>query len=155
MAIFLVNQGQTYKYEREGGYIWSPKLNKAGQRNRGYDLMKEVRRGDYILHNSGGKISAISVVKEDCKSGSQPRELKTANAFTSGMMTAGLSIQNIMISIILSLHLIFGNGLSRIIQKIQHFKRMESCYFVIFAIFRYHMLSISFRWPLGFRRMKK
>ena len=36
MAIFLVNQGQTYKYEREGGYIWSPKLNKAGQRNYGY-----------------------------------------------------------------------------------------------------------------------
>ena len=64
MAIFLVNQGQTYKFEREGGYIWSPKLNKAGQRNRGYDLMKEVRRGDYILHNSGGKISASSVVRE-------------------------------------------------------------------------------------------
>ena len=42
--------------------------------------MKEVRRGDYILHNSGGRISAISVVKEDCKSGSQPRELKTANS---------------------------------------------------------------------------
>ena len=55
MAIYLVNQGQTYKYEREGGYIWSPKLNKAGQRNRGYDLMKEVRRGDYILHNSAGE----------------------------------------------------------------------------------------------------
>ena len=80
MAIFLVNQGQTYKYEREGGYIWSPKLNKAGQRNRGYDMMKEVRRGDYILHNSGGRIAAISVVKEDCKSGRQPRELKTANS---------------------------------------------------------------------------
>lgn len=31
MAIFLVNQGQTYKHERAGSYIWSPKLNKAGQ----------------------------------------------------------------------------------------------------------------------------
>ena len=80
MAIFLVNQGQTYKHERAGSYIWSPKLNKAGQRNRGYDLMKEVRKGDYILHNSGGRISAISVVQEDCKSGSQPSELKTAKS---------------------------------------------------------------------------
>ena len=67
MAIFLVNRGQTYKHERAGSYIWSPKLNKAGQRNRGYDLMKEVRRGDYILHNSRGRIAAISVVQEDCK----------------------------------------------------------------------------------------
>lgn len=38
--------------------------------------MKEVRKGDFLIHNSGGKLSAISVVKEDCKSGGQPRELK-------------------------------------------------------------------------------
>ena len=42
----------------------------------GYSLMKEVRKGDFLIHNSGGKLSAISVVKEDCKSGGQPRELK-------------------------------------------------------------------------------
>ena len=76
MAIYLVNQGKTYKYERAGSYIWSPKLNKAGHQNRGYSLMKEVRKGDFLIHNSGGKLSAISVVKEDCKSGGQPRELK-------------------------------------------------------------------------------
>lgn len=76
MAIYLVNQGKTYKYERSGGYIWSPKLNKAGRQNKGYSLMKEVHRGDFLIHNSGGKLSAISVVKEDCKSGGQPRELK-------------------------------------------------------------------------------
>ena len=29
MAVYLVNQGKTYRYEREGGFIWSPKLNKA------------------------------------------------------------------------------------------------------------------------------
>ena len=76
MAIYLVNQGKTFKYEREGGYIWSPKLNKAGHQNRGYSLMKNVKKGDYIIHNSGGKLSAISIVKEDCKSGGQPKELK-------------------------------------------------------------------------------
>ena len=76
MAIYLVNQGKTYRYERAGNYIWSPKLNKAGQQNKGYNLMKSVKKGDFILHNSGGKLSAISVVKEDCKSGTQPHELK-------------------------------------------------------------------------------
>ena len=54
MAIYLVNQSQTYRHERAGNYIWSPKLDKAGHRNRGYELMKEVRKGDYIIHNSGG-----------------------------------------------------------------------------------------------------
>ncbi len=76
MAIYLVNQGKTYKYEHKGGYIWSPKLNKAGNRNKGYELMKRVHKGDFILHNSGGKISSISVVQEDCKSCIQPKELK-------------------------------------------------------------------------------
>ena len=76
MAIYLVNQGKTYQYERAGNYIWSPKLNKAGNQNRGYNLMKSVRKGDFIIHNSGRKLSAISVVQEDCKSGGQPKELK-------------------------------------------------------------------------------
>ena len=76
MAIFLVNQSKTYKYERDGNYLWSPKLDKNGHHNRGYDLMKEVRKGDFILHNSGTKISAISVVREDCKSANKPEEIK-------------------------------------------------------------------------------
>lgn len=76
MAIYLVNQGKTYKYERNGGYLWSPKRNKEGNRNAGYSLMKNVKKGDYIIHNSGGKLSSISVVEEDCQSGIQPKELK-------------------------------------------------------------------------------
>ena len=69
MAIYLVNQGKTYRYERQGSYIWSPKLNKAGNRNKGYTLMRSVKKGDYIIHNSGGKLSAISVVTDGCKIG--------------------------------------------------------------------------------------
>ena len=34
MAIYLVNQGKTYKYERSGSYIWSTKLNNAGDKIR-------------------------------------------------------------------------------------------------------------------------
>ena len=78
MAIFLVNQTKTYKFERDGNYLWAPKLDKNGHRNRGYDLMKDVRKGDFILHNSGGKISAISVVQEDCKSANKPEEIRKA-----------------------------------------------------------------------------
>lgn len=75
MSIFLVNQGKTYKSERAGGYMWSPKLDASGSRNAGYTLMTEAKRGDFVLHNSGGKISAISVVVKDCYDALQPDEL--------------------------------------------------------------------------------
>ena len=65
-----------FQYERAGNYIWSSKLNKDGYQNRGYNLMKSVRKDDLIIHNSGRKLSTISVVQENCKSGGQLRELK-------------------------------------------------------------------------------
>lgn len=73
--IYLVNQGKTYKSERAGGYMWSPKRDASGKMNAGYTLMTSVKRGDFILHNSGGKISAISVVVKDCYDALQPDEL--------------------------------------------------------------------------------
>ena len=39
MSIYLVNQGKTYKYERAGNYIWSSKRSKAGNMNKGYELI--------------------------------------------------------------------------------------------------------------------
>ena len=74
-------QGETYEQERRGGYVWSPKLAKGGRRNAGYTMMTKVHKGDFILHNSNGKVMAISIAKSDCYDGIQPREL--ANAETS------------------------------------------------------------------------
>ena len=78
MSIFLVNQGATYKEERIGSYLWAPKLDKAGHKNRGYELMKEIHKGDFILNKADGKIVAISIANEDCKSKDQPQKLKEA-----------------------------------------------------------------------------
>lgn len=75
MSIYLVNQGKTYTDEREGGYMWSPKLDARGGKNAGYLLMTSVKQGDFILHNSGGRISAISVAVKDCYDAIQPDEL--------------------------------------------------------------------------------
>jgi len=76
VAIYLVNQGQTYEIEKAGGYIWSPKLNKIDHQNKGYYLMKNVKKGDFIIHNRGGELSAISIVQDNCKSYTQPTALK-------------------------------------------------------------------------------
>lgn len=75
MAIFFVNQSKTYKEERNGSYLWSPKLNRRGMHNYGYDLMEEVKKGDFIIHNAGRQLTAISEVEEDCQSQDKPKTL--------------------------------------------------------------------------------
>ena len=60
MSIFYVFQGKTYKHERDGGYVWSPKLTKDGRKNPGYENMKDVHKGDFILHNNKRWIFVIS-----------------------------------------------------------------------------------------------
>ena len=79
MSVYYVYQGETYREERAGGYVWSPKLNTVGGRNAGYEMMTHIKKGDFILHNSNGKIMAISVAESDCKDGTQPPELANAN----------------------------------------------------------------------------
>lgn len=79
MSVFYVYQGETYDEERSGGYVWSPKLTKSGGKNAGYTMMTNVKQGDFILHNSNGKIMAVSIAKSDCHDGKQPHELSSAN----------------------------------------------------------------------------
>ena len=44
MAIFYVYQGETYFDERDGGFLWSPKLNESGHQNSGYNMMTNIKR---------------------------------------------------------------------------------------------------------------
>ncbi len=83
MSVFYVYQGDTYKLEKAGGYVWSPKLTKSGQKNAGYLKMTEVKKNDFILHNCNGKVVALSIAKSDCYDANIPLELKKINAVTS------------------------------------------------------------------------
>lgn len=49
MRYWWVNQNQTFRQEIEGGYLWSPKRNKNGNRNPFYEFMREVAPGDIVL----------------------------------------------------------------------------------------------------------
>lgn len=44
-----LNQNQTYTHEVGGSYLWSPKVNADGRRNRFYDAMTEVAPGDVVF----------------------------------------------------------------------------------------------------------
>lgn len=78
MAVYYVFQGETYAEERAGGYVWSPQLNKSGGKNAGYTMMTNIHKGDFILHNSNGKIMSISIAKDDYYEADQPHELSVA-----------------------------------------------------------------------------
>lgn len=78
MAVFYVFQGETYKIERKGNYVWSPQLDKNNHKNAGYETMRCIQKGDFIIHNSNGKIMAISIAQSDCYVSNQPLELKSA-----------------------------------------------------------------------------
>ena len=53
MAIYLVNQGDNYKVEHEGGYLWAPTLMTNGKPHKGHTNVSKVRQGDIIIQQKG------------------------------------------------------------------------------------------------------
>lgn len=72
MSVFYVYQGSTFNEEFEGGFVWSPKLNKNGGKNKGFSTMTKIKKGDFILHHCNGEIRAISLAKTDCYDSNKP-----------------------------------------------------------------------------------
>lgn len=66
MNLYYVCQNQTYKHESKGQYLWSPKLAKNGNKNKGYTNMSNVKVGDIIFHGARQATYAISIAKTDC-----------------------------------------------------------------------------------------
>ncbi|WP_110654458.1 HNH endonuclease [Salinicola halimionae] len=80
MNYWWVNQNQTYKHEIHGGYLWSPKTNANGARNRFYDAMTEVVTGDIVFSFCDTQIKAIGIVSGPHQSSPKPEEFGSAGA---------------------------------------------------------------------------
>ena len=78
MRYWWVNQNQTYRQERAGGYLWSPKRNADGGRNPFYEFMREVAPGDLVLSFEGTFIRAVGVIQSFCYECPKPAEFGTA-----------------------------------------------------------------------------
>ena len=57
MAYWLVSQNQTYRHERDGGFLWAPKRTEAGLTPLHWASMNDVGPGDLILSYVGGRWS--------------------------------------------------------------------------------------------------
>lgn len=80
MKYWWVNQKQTYKYEVSGGYMWSPKLNSAGQHIRPYDLMRKLSPGDVVFSYANAAIKALGIVQSHCYEFPKPSEFGAAGS---------------------------------------------------------------------------
>lgn len=78
---FYVFQGGTFDQECQGGYLWAPITNKAGDTFHHWDRLLDVRAGDIILHGFNGNVHAISIATGPCYECLQPAELRTEDAW--------------------------------------------------------------------------
>ncbi len=74
MNYFFVFQNKTFKEEYDGGYLWAPQHGKTGRIESHWIKMKDVRRGDIIIHSYKQQIVAISIAKRDVYAAKRPSE---------------------------------------------------------------------------------
>lgn len=81
MRYWWVNQNATYRHELAGGYMWSPKRKRDGNRNAFYDFMREVAPGDIIFSFCDSQIQAIGIAASHCYEAPKPLEFGSVGAY--------------------------------------------------------------------------
>jgi putative restriction endonuclease len=74
MAYWWVSQNQTYRQEREGGYLWAPKSGANGVVFHHWSNMQLVKPGDVIFSYANRLIGAIGVASSAAYDAPQPEE---------------------------------------------------------------------------------
>lgn len=72
---FFVFQNKTFNEEYRGSYLWAPQSSNSGNLVSHWSQMKNVRKGDLIIHSYLKRIVAISVAKTDVYESDRPIEL--------------------------------------------------------------------------------
>ncbi|WP_273851850.1 McrB family protein [Guptibacillus spartinae] len=67
-----VNQGQTHRSEKQGGFLWAPKQNKQGRPLKHHVDLLEAKVEDPIFTYSSGEVKTVAIVREPTISQAQP-----------------------------------------------------------------------------------
>lgn len=73
---YWVNQGKTYKEEKEGGYLWAPIKNKNGNSFFYWDNMTKLQVGDVVFNYKKGSVVGYCIVKSQSFLAPIPKEFK-------------------------------------------------------------------------------
>jgi hypothetical protein len=70
-----VNQGQSYKAERDGRFLWAPRFDKSGNPQSHWERLQSVSVGDVVVHYANKQIRAVGHVNSACERRSRPDTL--------------------------------------------------------------------------------
>ncbi|MCK8521475.1 HNH endonuclease [Aquimarina sp. D1M17] len=71
---YWVNQGKTYKEEKEGGYLWAPTHNSSGNSVFHWDNMTKLNPNDIVLNYYKGYLIGYCIIASEYFLASQPKE---------------------------------------------------------------------------------
>ncbi len=74
MRYWWVNHNQTFNEEINGGYIWAPKINRAGQKKVTYTNLTKVTPNDLIFSFAKSRIMGVGIVTHNHKDSLKPSE---------------------------------------------------------------------------------
>jgi 5-methylcytosine-specific restriction enzyme B len=75
LKFWWVNQGQTYKQEKEGGFLWAPQKNKQGRPLPHHVSLVNARPGDIVFCYSARELKSIGIVQESAIEAPKPSEI--------------------------------------------------------------------------------
>ncbi|MDF1822640.1 MAG: HNH endonuclease [Alcanivoracaceae bacterium] len=81
MNYWWVNHKQTFRQERQGGYLWSPKRRADGARQQSYEWMRIVKPGDVIFAFADGRVNALGVAQSSGYDCPKPEEFGSTGAY--------------------------------------------------------------------------
>jgi len=73
--VWWVNQGTTYKPERDGGYVWAPQHTQAGYSVAHHTNVSLLRPGHVLVHYANSAIRALGAVTGMPEERAKPQEL--------------------------------------------------------------------------------
>jgi 5-methylcytosine-specific restriction enzyme B len=79
LKYWWVNQGQTHKEEKEGGYLWAPKQAKSGTIFAHHRNLIHAKIGDLVFAYSAGEIKAVGIVEREAEEHPKPKEISSGN----------------------------------------------------------------------------
>lgn len=101
--VWWVCQGHTYVVSRDGGYLWAPRVDKAGHSKAFWDSLAEVDPDDLVLHYSGGSVRAVGTVTAKASSADRPREFTESEPWKTEGLRLPVSYRELPVPIALSM----------------------------------------------------
>lgn len=74
---YFVSQNQSFKDENKNEYLWAPLKSKKGSTIKAYEFMKQIKKGDVIVHYNNDIIPGISIAKVDAYPSKKPKDINS------------------------------------------------------------------------------